>query len=123
MKLFDFFKGKKEERKSTRDKYWSLTTNDGEVTDPSIEQIEQALMNATPNASLFATLAYNYSGFEIEAVQTISYDGVYRFEALTTNGKIYVKNDIDYDEAFKLFHQFYKHQRVFGFRSWPIEKY
>lgn len=123
MKLFDFFKGEKEERKSSNEKYWSLTTYDGEITDPTIEQIEQAVKNATQNVSLFATLAYNHSGLEIESIQTISNKGFYRFEALTTDGKMYVKNDIDYEEVLELFNQFYKYQRVSGFRSWPIEKY
>lgn len=123
MKLFDFFKGKKEEREPTREKYWSLSTSDGEIVDPKIKQIEQAVKNATSNISLFATLAYNYSGLEIESVQTISNEGFYRFEALTTNGKMYVKNDIDYDEALELFKQFYKHQRVSRFKTWLVEKY
>ena len=122
MKLFDFFKGEKKE-KPTRDKYWSLTTNDDEIINPTIEQIEQAVQNATPKVSLFATLVYNHSGLEIETVQTLSTEGVYRFEALTSDGKIYVKNDIAYEETLELFHQFYNYQRVPGFRRWPIEKY
>jgi hypothetical protein len=118
-----FFKGKNEEQPPTRNKYWSLTTNNGEINDPTLEQIETAIKNAHSNATLFATLAYNHSNLEIEAVQTVSYEGVYRVEALTSHGIMYVKNDIQYEETLKLFEDYFKYQRVSGFRSWPTEKY
>lgn len=88
-----------------------------------MEQIEAAVRQANPQATLFATLAYNHSNLEIESVQAVGYEGVYRFEALTSHGIMYVKNDIDYEETFKLFEDFFKYQRVSGFRSWPTEKY
>lgn len=123
MGLFDFFKGKKVEEQPTREKYWSLTTDAGEIKEPTMAQIETAVREAHPQATLFATLAYNHSNLEIESVQAVAYEGIYRFEALTSHGILYVKNDLDYEETLALFEDFYKYQRVSGFRSWPTEKY
>lgn len=125
MGLFDFFKRKKkdEEQKTTRDKYWSLITYDGEIENPTMEQIKEAVKNANRNVSLFATLAYNHSELEIDSVQAMREEGVYRFEALTSDGIIYVKNDISYEETLEYFEHFFKYQRVAGYKSWPSEKY
>lgn len=87
-----------------------------------MEQIHVAVKDATPEGLIFATLAYNYSGLEIESIQTIGEENGYRFEALTSNGMIFVNDSINYEETLKLFEHFYNYQRVAGFRSWPTEK-
>lgn len=122
MGLFDFFKGNKQEDKRT-DRYWTLATFESKVEDPTMEQIQQAVQNASQKGTLFATLAYYNSGLEIESIQVVSDQGLFRFEALTNTGTMYIKNDITYEEALKLFEQFYKYQRVPGYRSWIVEKY
>lgn len=125
MGLFDYFKGKKkaDKRKTTRDKYWSLITYKGEIKNPTMEQIKEAVKNANRNASLFATLAYNNSELEIDSIQTMREEGVYRFEALTSDSIIYVKNDIRYEETVEYFVHFFKYQHVANYKSWPTEKY
>lgn len=88
-----------------------------------MEQIQQAVENATQKETLFATLAFLNSGLEINSIQAISDQGLYRFEALTSTGTMYVKNDIPYEETLELFEQFFKYQRVPGYKSWLVEKY
>lgn len=122
MGLFDFFKGDEAEETRT-DRYWTLATIDGEIEDPTMEQIQQAVENATQKETLFATLAFLNSGLEIKSIQAISDQGLYRFEALTSTGTMYVKNDIPYEETLELFEQFFKYQRVPGYKSWLVEKY
>lgn len=123
MGLFDFFKGKSNESEKPKEKYWSLTTILGEIEDPTIEEIETAVKQATPEQTIFATLTYNNSGLDIESVQAISEDGFYRFEALTTEGFMYVKRDLTYEETLELFTDYFKYQRVSGYRSWSTERY
>ena len=124
MGLFDFLKRKPSKQEVVaEDKYWSLATSENEIVDPTVEQIETAVKNATPHQTIFATLTYNHSGLEIESIQAISEDGIYRFEALTTSGTIYVKNDVSYEETIDFFTHFFQYQRVSGFRSWPTESY
>lgn len=72
---------------------------------------------------MFATLTYNHSGLEIDSVQAISQEGFYRFEALTADGRMYVKNDLTYEETFELFTHFFNYQRVSGVKSWAVEDY
>ena len=120
MGLFDFLKRKSNKsEEETKEKYWSLTTITGEILDPTMAQIETAVKNATPYQTSFATLTYNHAGLEIESVQAISDNGFYRFEALTTNGFMYVKTDITYEETLDLFKHFFNYQRVSGVKSWP----
>lgn len=123
MGLFDFFKGKSNQPEEAKEKYWTLTTIIEEIVNPTMEQIETAVKNATPAQSMFATLTYNHSGLEIESVQAISEDGFYRFEALTTEGFMYVKSDLTYEETIELFDHFFNYQRVSGFKSWAKERY
>lgn len=75
-----------------------------------MEQIEAAIREAHPQSTLFATLPFNHAKIEIESVQAVGYEGVYRFEALTSHGIMHVKNDIDYEEILKLFEDFFKYQ-------------
>lgn len=123
MGIFDFFKGKSNKPEETKEKYWSLTTIMEEILNPTNEQIENAVKNATPDQTSFATLAHKNSGHEIESVQAISEDGFYRFEALTKESLIYVKSDLTYKETLELFLHFFNYQRVSGVESWPSEKY
>src|SRR5690554_3682771 len=102
MGLFDFFKGDEAEETRT-DRYWTLATIESEVEDPTMEQIQQAVQNASQKGTLFATLAYYNSGLEIESIQAVSDQGMYRFEALTNTGTMYIKNDITYEETLELF--------------------
>ena len=124
MELFDFFKREtnpsEDEKKET---YWSLTTILEEKIDPTMEEIETAVKNATPDQTIFATLTFNHSGLEIESVQAIGETGFYRFEALTTKGIMYVKSDLTYEETVELFREFFKNQGVAGVESWPTERY
>lgn len=128
MGLFDFFKkdNKQEEVKSA-EKYWLLSKNDEKVADPSWKQVEAAVKNAMPDRDVFASLIYMNSGLEIESIQAVGEDGVYRFEALPPQssydyGKIYINDSIGYGETVELFKEFYDHQRVVGYRSWETMK-
>lgn len=123
MGLFDFLKRGKKQEESIKNNYWSLTTIEGEVTEPTIEQIQTAVKKATPDGSMFAILTYNHSGLEVEGIQTVSDDNSYRFEAIASDGKIYVKDGLTYEKTVELFEHFFNYQRVSGFRSWPIEKH
>ena len=124
MGVFNFFKRKADQpEEEKKEKYWSLVTNEGEVLNPTLGQIETAVANATPDHTMFATLTYNHSGLEIDSVQAISQEGFYRFEALTADGRMYVKNDLTYEETFELFTHFFNYQRVSGVKSWAVEDY
>ena len=124
MGWFDFLKRKASKpEEGTKEKYWSLTTYEEEILDPTVEQIETAVKNATREKTIFATLSYVNSGLEIESVQAISENNFYRFEALTTDGILYIKNNITSEETLELFTHYYKYQRVSGFRSWPTDTY
>lgn len=128
MGLFDFFKkDNKQEKVTHNEKYWSLSTNADEVTDPSWEQVERAVKNAVPDRDMFASLGYINSGLEIESIQAVGEDGVYRLEALPPQssydyGKIFINDSISYAETVELFKEFYDHQRVIGYRSWETMK-
>ena len=124
MGLFDFLKRKSSPSgEEVKEKYWSLTTIEEEKIDPTMEEIETAVKNAMPAQTVFATITFNHSGLEIESVQTIGESGVYRFEALTPHGIMYVKSDLTYEETVELFREFFKNQRVAGVESWPTERY
>jgi|SRR5690625_2369625 len=123
MGLLDFFKREpKPQEKGSKDRYWSLTTYEGEVVNPTWEQIKMAVDQITTDGTRFASLGYLHSGLEIEIIQAVGDGERYRFEALPADGKIYVNKDITYEETLKYFEDFYKYQRVAGFRSWPTEK-
>ncbi|QQK80028.1 hypothetical protein HUG20_09095 [Salicibibacter cibi] len=128
MGFFDFFKrDQKHQEQVSKDKYWVLTTSEDEIIDPVWEQVKGAIDHATPDRSMFASLGYMHSGIEIEVIQVVGEDHVYRFEALPPKssddyGKIFVNDGISYEETLKLCEDFYKHQRVVGFRNLPIEK-
>lgn len=124
MGLFDFLKGsKKEQEPAPEEKYWSLATNIRTINDPTMEEIHMAVQNAVPDKSDFATLAYNNSRLEIEAIQVVGDDNGYYFEALTSTGTMYINKGLSYEETIEFFEDFYNHQRVAGFRSWPSKKY
>lgn len=128
MGLFDFFKRKPAaQEEEPKEKYWSLGTNEAEVVDPTWEQVVVAVKNAMPDESIFATLAYNYSGLQIDSIQVLgdkaAYHDLYYFEALAQNGIKYVKHDIPYDETIKLFEDFYENQRVVGYEGWEKSSY
>ena len=78
MELFDFFKREtnpsEDEKKET---YWSLTTILEEKIDPTMEEIETAVKNVTPDQTIYATLTFSHSGLEIESVQAIGETGFY----------------------------------------------
>lgn len=123
MGLFSFFKkNQKQQEEFSKDRYWSLTTNEGEVIEPTWKQVNAAVKNATPDGSIFASLGYIHSGLEIEVIQVIGNDDGYRFEALPPNGEVFVNDGISYEETLKLFEDFFIHQRVAAFSSWPTEK-
>ncbi|MHA6252946.1 hypothetical protein [Oceanobacillus sp. CAU 1775] len=126
MGLFSFFKRSPQPQEEvSKESYWSLTTNEDEVIDPTWVQIKAAVQNATPDRTVFASLAYFHSDIEIEVVQVIGEDGWYRFEAVSPErvGKRFVNDGISYEEAIKLFEEFFKYKRVVGYRSWPTEKF
>lgn len=123
MGLFRFLKRSQQQQEEfSKDTYWSLTTNEEEVIEPTWEQVKAAVENATPDRSIFASLGYIHSGLEIEVIQVIGDGNGYRLEALPPSGEIFVNDGISYEETLKLFEEFFKHQRVVGFRSWPTEK-
>lgn len=128
MGIFDMFKKKKEpDAVKPKEKYWSLSTSEGEIIDPSWDQIVDAVENATPEGTLFASLGYINAGYEIEIVQAVGEDGVYRFEALPPKdsleyGDIYVNDGLTLNATLKLFEAFFVNRRVIGYRSWLVEK-
>lgn len=123
MGLFDFFKrSQPQQEEVSKVKFWSLSTNDDDVVDPTWDQVQAAVENAVPDGSIFATLAYNHSGLELDSVQTVGEDGWYRFEALEPDGKVFVNDGISYEETLRLFKEFFNYQTVVGYRSWPAEK-
>lgn len=128
MSLFDFFKkSRPPEDEDEKEKYWSLTTSEGETIDPTWEQIEAGIKNATPEASLFVSLAYFNSGLEIEVIQATAENDIYRFEALPPEdsleyGDIYVNDSLNYKEVVKLFERFHQNHSVTGYRGWLVEK-
>lgn len=123
MGLFSFFKrSKPQQAEIPKEKYWSLSTNDDEVIDPTWDQVQAAVENAVPDESVFATLAYNHSGPELDAVQAAGDHGWYRFEAVEPDGKVFVNDGISYEETVRFFKEFYHYQTVVGYRSWPAEK-
>ena len=128
MGLFNFFKRKAEPQEDEpKEKYWLLRTNEHDVVDPTWEQIVASVKNALPEEGLFATLAYNHSGLEIDSIQVLgdkaAYHDLYRFEALSPDGMIYVKHDLPYDETIKLFEDFFENQIVVGYESWEKSSY
>lgn len=128
MGLFNFFKRKPEpQEEEPKEKYWLLRTNEDDVVDPTWEQIVASVKNALPEEGLFATLAYNHSGLEIDTVQVsgdkAAYHDYYYFEALSIGGIRYAKHDVSYDETIKLFEDFFKNQIVVGYESWEKSSY
>lgn len=122
--MFNFFKRKVEPLEDqAKDKYWLLRTAREETADPSFEQIEKAVKDATPHEAVFVTLDYKHSGLKIECIQAVSEEGVYRFEALTTEGYMFVRNNLTYNETLELFSHFYHYQRVLGVESWDTEAF
>lgn len=123
MGVFDIFRSSKQRREEfVQEKFWSLTTADHEVVDPKMKQIQTAVKNATSLESTFATLTYNHSGLEVESIQAVSDDSNYRFEAIASDGKIYVNDGLNYEEIVALFKHFFMYREVSGFKNWPIGK-
>lgn len=125
MGLFNFFKKNKQESKQEdagpQEKYWLLGTIENEVIDPTWEQIESAVINAKPEKSTFVTLAYMNAGLEVDTVQAVGDENGYRLEALSLEGDIFVNDGLTYEETLKYFDEFYRLQKVVGYRSWPKE--
>ena len=125
MGLFNFFKKNKQESKQEdagpQEKYWLLGTIENEVIDPTWEQIESAVINAKPEKSTFVTLAYMNAGLEVDTVQAVGDENGYRLEALSLDGDIFVNDGLTYEETLKYFDEFYRLQKVVGYRSWPKE--
>ncbi|HLR53776.1 MAG TPA: hypothetical protein VK078_03525 [Pseudogracilibacillus sp.] len=131
MSFFDLFKRKQKyqklEKVETKEKYWSLTTNEDTIIEPSWKQIQRAVEGATSDNSIFATLSYNDANIEIEAIQVIGAEDRYRVEVLPSEtsddyGKIYVKDGLAYNETLKLFEEFYNRQIVSNYENWTKEK-
>lgn len=128
MRLFNLFK--KDKRKVdeiSEDEYSMLKTNSEEIIDPTWEQIRIAVDNAQPNVSVFASLSYHHSEHELNTIQVISENDVYRFEAIPSKSskdfkKIFVNEDIPYKEALNLFESFYKSGVIKGYKDWKHEK-
>lgn len=125
MGLFNFFKKNKQESKQEdagpHEKYWLLGTIENEVIDPTWEQIESAVINAKPEKSTFVTLAYMNAGLEVDTVQAVGDENGYRLEALSLEGDIFVNDGLTYEETLKYFDEFYRLQKVVGYRGWPKE--
>ncbi|WP_020007081.1 hypothetical protein [Salinicoccus albus] len=127
--LFDFFKKDAgPEDTASGEKYWSLTTNEGEVREPAWEQVEEAVQHAWPDEQIFASLGCMNADLEIEIIQVIGMDdGSYWIEALPPKGsydygKIFVNNTgLNYDDTIKRVKEFYDHQSVADYRSWDTE--
>ncbi|QKS72729.1 hypothetical protein FLK61_39640 [Paenalkalicoccus suaedae] len=130
MGIFDFLKKSFRQEESTKEKYWSLSTNEEEILDPTWEQVKQAVEEATPEKAVFASLGYLHSGNEIEVIQAIQLTegkNGFRFEALPPGnsydaGNAYIKNDLSLDETLKLFEEFYRSKKVLGYKNWLTEK-
>lgn len=131
MSFFDLFKRKQKyqklEKVETKEKYWSLTTNEDTIIEPSWKQIQRAVEGATSDNSIFATLSYNDANIEIEAIQVMGAEDRYRVEVLPSEtsddyGKIYVKDGLAYNETLKLFEEFYNRQTVSNYENWTKEK-
>ena len=130
MSFFDLFKRKQKyqklEKVETKEKYWSLTTNEDTIIEPSWKQIQRAVEGATSDNSIFATLSYNDANIEIEAIQVMGAEDRYRIEVLPSEtsvdyGKIYVKDGLAYNETLKLFEEFYNRQTVSNYENWIKE--
>ncbi|AKG75179.1 hypothetical protein [Salinicoccus halodurans] len=129
MGLFDFFKkNDKQGETAPAEKYWLLADGDGKVMEPDWAQIEKAVKTAVSGpAGEFIHLGYMNSGLEIESLQAVGEDGVYRVEALPSKGsydygRIYINDGVRYEDTLALFKEFHEHQRVVGFRSWDMRK-
>lgn len=126
--FFDIFKKDKEPQDEVpEEKFWSLSTNEGEIIDPEWTQVEEAVKHAVPDDLVFASLGYMNSDLEIEIIQITGEDGVYRFEALPPMGsydygQIFINDGLSYDDTIKRVKEFYDYQRVVGFKSWEIQK-
>lgn len=131
MGFLGFWKTSKPQQKQVKKpkvSFWSLTTDNMEILDPTWEQVIDAIDHATPEASTFASLRYLYSTCEIEIVQVVSEGQVYRVEALppissVDDGTIFVHTNCSYKETLELFKDFYEYQRVVDFRSWSTERW
>lgn len=130
MSFFDLFKRKQKyqklEKVETKEKYWSLATNEDTIIEPSWKQIQRAVEGATSDNSIFATLSYNDANIEIEAIQVMGAEDRYRVEVLPSEtsddyGKIYVKDGLAYNETLKLFEEFYNRQTVSNYENWIKE--
>ncbi len=121
MGLFNFFKKDKQDDAQPQERHWLLRTNDGEVIEPTWDEIESAVTNAKSEQSVFATLAYVNAGLEIDSVQTLGDDSGYRFEALSQDGDIYVNDGLSHEETLKYFEEFFNTEKVVGYRSWMKE--
>ncbi|MDG5471424.1 hypothetical protein P6709_06670 [Jeotgalibacillus sp. ET6] len=126
MGIFDYFKKSSQQEKPAKEEYWSLSTNEEKIVNPTWEQVKQAVGEAVPEKALFASLGYYHSDSEIEVIQAIQLtQGIneFRLEALPPNvGKIFINNGLSLDETVKFFEEFYKYKRVVGYENWPTEK-
>lgn len=129
MGLFEFFKKDKVQEETTpAEKYWLLVDGNGEVIKPDWPQVEKAVKTAAAGPEgEFIHLGYLNSGLEIESLQAVGEDGLYRVEALPPKGasdygKVYVSDGVVYKDVLSLFKEFYEHQSVVRFRSWNTRK-
>lgn len=130
MGMFDFFKKSPQQEEPIKETYWSLSTYEEKIIDPTWEQVKQAVDEAVPEKAVFASLGYFNSDNEIEVVQTRQLsEGTKEFllEALPPDnsydaGKVFINDGLSLDETLKLFEEFYKHKRVAGYRNWPTGK-
>lgn len=126
MNLFDYFK-KDEKEEIPKDRYWSLTTSEEEIIDPTWDQIKLAINHAHPNQTVFVSLAYYHSELAIEVIQAMGDYDVYRLEALPPKNikdtnQIFVKDSVSYEDTVTIFEYYFKEGTIEGYETWMIEK-
>lgn len=130
MGLFDFFK-KNEDSKDDqpREEYWSLTTDEGEVTGPSWEQITEGIDKVVSGDSTFVSFGLINGGNDIEIVQAVYGEESHTFhlevlppETSHDFGHIFINYDVSKEQMLDVFEEYYNHQRVTGFRNWRTRK-
>lgn len=130
MGLFDFFKKDEDPRdEKPKEKYWSLTTDEGEVSSPSWEQVTDAIDKVVSGDSTFVSLGHMNGENDIEVVQAVygEESGTFHLEVLPPEtshdyGHIFINYDVYKEQMLDVFEEYYNNQKVSGFRNWRTRK-
>lgn len=122
MGIFDMFKANHPVEDKDKDPYVSLTMDQGENDNPTIDDVFEALNLLKDGQTDFVSLAHLNKELEIEVIQAIGSMDTFALETLPSEdsqdkGKIFYKDYLDQYSLEYYFQDFFERETVSGLEN------